>query len=110
MANRWATVTFAVFRYTATVIYARDIVATGRKLKEDLTNAAGAFVSKDEHPYKGWIVLCADSDEGVISHEAAHCVRHMLTNAGASLDDETFAYHLEFLVGRIHRFLKRGTA
>jgi hypothetical protein len=100
-------VTFSVFRYTVTVIYARDMVRTGKRLKEDLANAAGAFVTKDDQPYRGWVVLCEESDEGVISHEASHCVRHMLTNAGASLDDETFAYHLQFLVDRIHRFLKR---
>lgn len=107
MANRRCTVTFSVFRYTVSVIYARNIVLTGKRLKEDLTNAAGAFVTKDDRPGRGWLVLCPDSDEGVIAHEAAHCIRHMLTNAGATLDDETFAYHLQFLVERIHAFLKR---
>lgn len=109
MKNRRSTVTFAVFGYVVLIIQSRDIVATGKKLKEDLNNAEAAFCTKDDQPYKGWLVFGLEPDEGVIAHEAAHCIRHMLTSAGATLDDETFAYHLQFLVGRIHRFLKRAT-
>lgn len=109
MANRRATITFAVFGYEVRVILAHSIKATGRRLREDLSNAAGAFITRDDEPLVGWLVLEHNPDEGVIAHESAHAVRAMLTATGASLDDETFAYHLQYLVERIHRFVKRGT-
>lgn len=109
MPNRRMTVTFAVFGYDVHVILSRNIEATGRRLREDLSNAEGAFVTKDDQPLKGWLVLEEKPNEGVIAHEAAHAIRAMLTNAGVSLDDESFAYHLQFLVERIHRFVKRAT-
>ena len=101
-ANKQITVQFPIFEYTLKVIFARDIVMTGRRLKEDLSNADGAFVTKDAQPFRGWIILGLIPSPGTIAHESSHAVWHMFKSAGVEFEDETFAYHLDFLVRRIH--------
>ena len=108
MRNRTTRVCFPVFRnYVVRVILARDIERTGRRLHSDLSNAAAAFVTQDDKPGRGWLVLGPGADEALVAHEASHAIRAMFASRGVRNDDETFAYHLDFLVGRIHRFLKR---
>lgn len=107
MPNPRTTVKFDVFGFIVIVIRTRDISATGRRLRADLAHAEAAFMTKSDNPMKGWLILGPGSTEGTIAHESAHAVRAMLTAVGAELDDETFAYHLDYLVGRIHSFLKR---
>jgi hypothetical protein len=85
------------------------MTATGRRLKEpDLKNAEAAFVSKDEEPWKGWLVLQADATPGLLAHEASHAIRHLSAFIGTEFDEESFAHHQGYLVDRIHRFMKRG--
>jgi hypothetical protein len=107
MINRQTRVKFPVFNYEVRVIFSRNIQATGRGLRVDLTGDAAAWVTNDEHPNTGWLVLPTSPDAGTIAHEASHAIREMLESRGATLDNETFAYHIDFLVGRIHRALKR---
>jgi hypothetical protein len=107
MANRRTSVTFAVFGYVVHVIIAANVERTGRRLGEDLTGADAGYVTKADDPMRGWLVLSTRPEPGTISHESSHAIRAMLEAVGATLDDETFAYHLDYLVGRIHAFLKR---
>jgi len=107
MRNRTTTIRFPVFNgYEVRVICARDLAATGRRLKEDFTGAEACFVYKDEHPAMSWIVFSPKAEPDTIAHEASHAVRHLFKFSGAAEDDEAFAYHLAYLVGRIHKFLK----
>jgi len=109
MVNRSTDVKFPVFNgYVVRVIAARDVKATGRRLGTDLTGAMAAFITSTASPKKGWLVLGTAPDEGTIAHEASHAIRALFNAHGARMDDEAFAYHLDFLVGRIHRFLKGG--
>lgn len=104
--NRTTDVCFDVFNgYTVRVIVARDVVRTGRKLGTDLTGAMAAFITSPGSK-TGWLVLGPDPDEATIAHEASHAIRALFLCVGARNDDETFAYHLDYLVGRIHKFLK----
>jgi hypothetical protein len=106
--NKQTKVRFPVFGYEVRVIFSRDLIATGRRLGADLTGDAAAWVTNDEHPNVGYLVFAAAPSPGTISHEASHAVREMLESRGATLDNETFAYHIDFLVERIHKALKRG--
>lgn len=104
--NSRAVVTFPVFSgYKIRIIFARDVCATGKRLGVDLTGAVAAHVNGGGPC--AWIVFGLIPDAATIAHEASHAVRCLLTWAGARNDNETFAYHLDFLVGRIHRYLKR---
>lgn len=108
MRNRRTSVRFPVFNgYEVRVILSRDVQRTGRGLKVDLTGCAAAWVRIGDFPRRGWLVLAPDVDAGTIAHEASHAVRSMLAYVGAKNEDEVFAYHLDYLVGRIHRFLER---
>jgi hypothetical protein len=107
--NRSTDVLFPVFGYEVRVIAARSVERTGAKLGADLSGAVAGFVYPGtKKPKRAWIVLSPDADEATVAHEASHAVRAMLNNAGARTDNEVFAYHLDFLVGRIHKFLKRS--
>lgn len=108
MSNRRTSVRFPVFNnYVLHVLFARSVAATGKRLKEDLTDAEAAFVSKENRPGVGWLVFGQHPTPDVVVHEAYHAITHLLTHVGVGRDEETFAYHLDFLVGRIHKFLSK---
>lgn len=105
--NKSTTIRFPVFSdYSVRVILSRNIAGTGRRLGVDLTGCLGAFVthgdSKTSH-----LILAAPPDPATIAHESSHAIRALFRFTGAKADDEAFAYHLDYLVGRIHKFLER---
>ena len=108
--NRSTDVTFPVFNgYQVRVIFARNVQRTAKRLGADLTGAVAGYVYPGpERPKLAWIVFPVQPDEATVAHEASHAIRVLLNYVGARNDNETFAYHLDYLVGRIHRFLKRG--
>ena len=73
------------------------------KKLEDLENARAIhIISDDGHSH---LIFHIDlTDEGVIAHESWHCIRAMLYEYDAELDNETVAYHLQYLVERVHKF------
>lgn len=108
-ANRKTTVTFTPFnKWAVRVIFARDMVRTGRGLGEDLRETIAVFIPCGKRPLVGWLVFNESPDAGTISHEASHAIAELLRIVGARRDEETFAYHLDYLVGRIHKALARG--
>jgi hypothetical protein len=108
--NRRTTVVFPVFNgYSVRVILARNIQATGRVLRVDLSDAQAAHISDPAKPKRGWIVLGPKASEADMAHEASHAVRAMFKVMGIRSGDEIFAYHLDYLVGRIHGFIKKRT-
>jgi hypothetical protein len=108
--NRSTKIHFPVFNgYEVRVIVARSMAATGRRLKEpDLKDAEAAFVYKDDKPYMGWLIVQPNAGADLLAHEASHAVNHLAAYLGTKFDEETFAHHLGYLVGRIHKFIKRG--
>lgn len=105
--NRATVVRFPVFSgFEVRVILSHNLITTGRRLQTDLAGCAGAFLTSNKKPGIGWLVLPLDADEATVAHEASHAIRALLNHVGARNDNETFAYHLDFLVGRIHRFMK----
>lgn len=107
MSNRRTAIKFPVFGYTVRVILARNIGRTGQRLgMNDLHDAKAAFVTDDPAPPYGWLILPLKPTPDLIAHEAAHAVRAILDRAGVGPDDETFAYHLDYLVGRVHKFVE----
>jgi hypothetical protein len=102
MRNRRAIVRFPVFNgYEVRVILSRDVPATCRRLQAD-PDCSACFVPDGN---RGYLVLPVNVDAGTIAHEASHAVQALFTAVGARRDEETFAYHLDFLVGRIHGFI-----
>lgn len=109
MRNRRTTIRFPIYSgYEVRVISASDVRRTGLRLGVDLAGCAAALVIAPDEPSRAWLVLGPDADEDTIAHEASHVVRAMFAHVGARTDNENFAYHLGFLVGRIHRFLKKA--
>lgn len=108
MPNSQTTIRFGVYDYEVRVIMSRDIVATGRRLRTPLTGCIAAYITDPSDPLRGWMVLGPASGPGTIAHESAHAVRAMFEAVGAEIDDEMFAYHLGFLVTRIHKFMERS--
>jgi hypothetical protein len=39
-------------------------------------------------------------------HECWHVVRRMMNHLGVGLDSETVAYHLGYLTGKVHKFVR----
>jgi hypothetical protein len=110
MANRRTRITFPVFNgYEVRVIQARDVAATGRRLREELIDAEAAFITKEEEGQYGigWLVLGLNPKPEIVAHECSHAIAALLKYAGAVADEEVFAYHLGYLVGRVHKFLNR---
>ena len=108
--NRRTLIKFDVYQFNVTVILSHNLAATGSRLGADLcAGDIAAFIPGDpKTPKRTWIVFNLEPDEATVAHEASHVVRYMLKYAGARADNEAFAYHLDYLVGRIHKFLKKG--
>lgn len=107
--NRSTIITFPVFpHHKLTVIHAKSVKETGKRLGADLSECKAAFVWDMEDSYKSWMVLGVDADENTIAHESCHAIRHMLKESGVRIDNEVFAYHLGYLVEKVHKFLDRG--
>jgi hypothetical protein len=107
MPNKRTTVRFVVFAYTFTIIRANDVQASARRLGSDLTGCFAAFITREDKPMHGWLVFPPKPSAGMVAHESYHAIRHMLTDVGAELDDETVAYHLHHLVNQVHKFISR---
>lgn len=107
MPDKRATVRFDVFGYTFTVIQAESVQRTANRLGGHIPGAFAQFITRDEKPMHGYLVFSVEPDAGHIAHESSHAVWYMLKGAGAELDDETFAYHLQHLVTHVHKFMSR---
>jgi len=107
MADKRTTVKFDVFGYAFTVIKTESVQRTANRLGGHVPGAFAQFMTKEGRPIHGYLVFATDPDPGHVAHEASHAVWYMLKGAGAELDDETFAYHLQHLVAHIHKFMNR---
>jgi hypothetical protein len=108
--NRRTIVRFPVYNnYQVRVILARNVPRTAGRLGAGYDFCVACLIpDPDASKRRAWLVLPTDADVGTIAHESSHAIREMFKTRGVRNDDETFAYHLDFLVGRIHKFLRRA--
>ena len=108
MSNPHTTIRFEAFNnYPVRVILAANIEATGKRLGVDLKTALAAVVTQPD--VKGcWLVIGPKGrSPDTITHEAYHAVMKLSAWTDAALDEEATAYHLGYLVGRLHKFLEK---
>jgi len=108
MRNRSTKIVFPAFNgYEVRVICTRNIITTGRRLREKLEDAEASFVTKKENGIhdKGWLIFKENAEPGTIAHECSHAIKAMFIYIGAKQEDELFAHHLDYLVGKVHKFL-----
>lgn len=104
--NRRTRIIFPVFNgYVVHIILSQDVRRTARRLRCDDGPAVAFFLPGNK---RGWLVLPLDADAGTIAHEASHAVQALFQWTGVRRDEETFAYHLDFIVGRVDRFKNKG--
>lgn len=109
--NRRTNIIFhAMNKRVLRVIQAKDVKRTMHRLGFPDFDCVACFVHagadrKPGTPF-GWIVFDENPDEATVAHESSHAVRALFAGLGVRNDSETFAYHLDFLVGRIHKFIK----
>lgn len=102
---------FPVWMYDIHLIYTTDIGVSANKrfsLKPEHQPdeyTLGFYVSsKDGHNY---VIFNTKSTEGQIAHEIHHALWDMFRRKGAELDDETFAYHLTYLLDKALEFKRK---
>ena len=106
-----AKVTFDAFDYLVRVTFTDDVVAARVKIDSIVGKypggPAGAIHSwADDNPVS-YLFLPYDARPSTIAHECWHVVRQMLRICGAELENEVVAYHLGWLVGKVHDIQKR---
>lgn len=52
------------------------------------------------------LILHEGCSPGIVAHECWHAIRRMLNNLDVGLENETVAYHLGYLVNRVHNFME----
>jgi hypothetical protein len=77
------------------------------------TVGKNALGSTWKHGVGGVIFIFLHKDVGknvepsTIAHECFHAVRTLMSNIGAEVEDELWAYHLGYLVGEVHKLLEK---
>lgn len=107
-------ISFPVFSdYIIKIIFTKDI-PTSRDKRADILGALEKPMSKyvdglhsynDCHP-NGIIFLSRKATQGTIAHECSHAIWRMFNWVGAQIENETFAYHLGYLVDELNKFKK----
>ena len=99
---------FPVFNYSIYVVYTSDI-ARSRKARsvfigapdEELGSYVDGLHSFSPIDPDSFVFFTPSTSIGVITHEAFHALWRMFKWVGAKLENETFAYHLSYLVDKI---------
>ena len=106
--ERTETVIFDAFDYHVHLGVTGDVVASRTERNGILgvydASPAGAMHAYNRETAEAYLFLPFDVRPATIAHESWHAVRRMLVFCGAELDNETVAYHLGYLVGKIHEF------
>ena len=99
---------FPVFEYYVLVIETNNFDRAAKKLgfEETPRETSIAFTRTANNGSHSAIFVSVEAPIGHIVHESWHAIHHMLTFRGAELEEENVAYHLEFLVSKITRFVR----
>lgn len=109
MKEREYMIELPVFNYMIFVVVT-DNIAESRKnrkarlgcLKKDISKYVDGMHSFDNLEPNGWVFINPTSSPGVIAHEVFHALWRMFKWVGAKLENETVAYHLSYIVDKIH--------
>lgn len=98
-------VKFPIFNYLVFVIYSNDVkksrISRNERLGVDdppLNEHVRALHSYDHLHPNGFIFVNYNVSPGVLAHECFHALWRMFEWIGAKHDNETFAYHLGYLI------------
>ena len=110
MKSKKFEITFPIFAdYTVHMTVTSDVVAARKKMDSTIGFKYEGSSEVALHDYNdagdSWLFFSPNPKAGTVAHESWHCVRRMLKWAGAGLDDEVVAYHLEFLVDEVTKHL-----
>lgn len=99
---------FPIFaNYQVSVIFTPNIPKAVKKLGGEVSkNTDACFVTKKGCPGEGWLVFGLNPSADAIAHECWHCISALLKFVGAKREEEVVAYHLGYLVGKIHEHLE----
>ena len=114
MKNKIEVIDFPVFcSYLVHVEIARDI---GKALKQykktenvpwgDDGHDTAVTISVKNEPLS-FIFLQPTNSPGTIAHEALHAMDRMMDYVDVEYDSETRAYHLGYIVNKIHKLMRR---
>ena len=102
---------FPVFHYTVYVEIASDFkkaLRSHKRTKNVPSEPGVRWISVHEaHEGFSFIFLKPDATTGEIAHESYHVVRRILEFIGADEESEVVAYHLEYMVDKITRFIRK---
>jgi hypothetical protein len=104
------TIHFPIFGYKIIVVFTADLRRECKRLsREDPDPEAVALTVMNSDGFSH-ILLPHNTGAESIAHEAFHAVYHLMTRAGAELEDEVIAYHLGHVVGLIHKWRNKKHA
>ena len=108
---RSCAVNFPVFsnyemRVSVTSDFRKALNANPQTKKVETDDSDMAFCVHIADQAVTYIFLKPDADLGTIAHECWHAVREMMKFVGAD-DNETVAYHLGYLVKKVHKLVHR---
>lgn len=103
---------FPVFsNYYVRIVISEDIVASrtlrNRRIGEvyDGLPALGLHSWPSTGGGEAWLFFPSSAKMSTVAHECLHCVHRMMRWIGADYDNEVYAYHLGYLVGKAHEQL-----
>lgn len=100
-------INFDIFGYTLNVIYTDNIEESRANLSHKIGRISpslnkytdGLFSYHADEP-ESYIFFVPKSSIGTIGHEASHALWEMFRYYGCELEDETFAYHLGYVIDK----------
>ncbi len=105
-------IAFPVFGYKLNVVITNSIDISRNKInskvgvaKSNFEDCVGLHSHKETEP-EAFIFITPFSTPGTIAHESSHAVYRMFEFYGLDFDDENFAYHLGFIVDKIHCLIR----
>lgn len=114
LKEKTAEIKFGVFEFDVRVIFSNNPAQSRKKRDRILGEANSAECSfhaahcwKANEPTSYVFLPIKGLSAGTIAHEAWHVIHRMLKFCGAEIDNETVAYHLGYLVDKIHEAAKR---
>lgn len=112
MKERKTKIVFPVFGdYTIHVVVSDDVCESRKKrdgyFGESFEGTARALHSYSlTRPAESWLFLHGLAKPGSIAHESWHAVYRMMDWAGARIENEIVAYHLDYLVDKVWKHVR----
>ena len=101
------TINFPIFGYRVKLAVTNDVpTSIARRISGfDAAHTAAMVLVSDNLAVL--MIIPIDANEALVAHESWHAIHKMLEVMQADLDNETVAYHLGYLVAKVHAFLRK---